>query len=81
MKLLLHNLIYEEHLFTLDYLNQHLQSFDYGYSIVKNKPTVISSSHLQSRESILLGQSGKIVCGFMDYIVLLFSYCTLNYAA
>jgi hypothetical protein len=61
VKLLLHHLIYEEHFFTftLDHLNMHLESFHYGYSMVKNKPGTMSASHLQSTEGNLLGQSAS----------------------
>ena len=60
VKLLLRYLIHNDRLFTLDQLNQRLQSFDYGYHTAKDKPSVISSSRLNSTEGNLLGQSGNM---------------------
>lgn len=60
VKLLLHHLICNEHLFTLDQLNQRIELFDYGYHMTKDEPSIISDSRLQSKDSNLLGQSG---CG------------------
>lgn len=41
VKLLLKRYIHEEKLFTLDQFNDRLQSFDYGVSNEKNKPSVV----------------------------------------
>lgn len=87
VKLLLHHLIYEEHFFTftLDHLNMHLESFHYGYSMVKNKPGTMSASHLQSTEGNLLGQSGirciHVVCGIVKMTPLFYiqSACNMHW--
>jgi hypothetical protein len=39
VKLLLHHLVTEERLFTLEQLNKRLQTFDYGYNAAKDKPS------------------------------------------
>lgn len=51
----------EEHLFSLDQLHRRLESFDYGYNMAKNKPSPISDSRLQSLQSNILRQSGKLL--------------------
>lgn len=41
VKLLLHHYIFEEKLLCLEQLNERISSYDYGYSNIKNKPSVI----------------------------------------
>lgn len=58
MKLLLCHLVLEEKLFALDLLNARIKAFDYGYNVMKDKPSTINSSKLSKRDGQSLGQSG-----------------------
>lgn len=60
VKLLLHHLILHEKSFTLDQLNHCIQSFDYGYHMSKDKPSLIATSRFQSTEGNLLGQPDTV---------------------
>jgi len=58
LKQLLLYLIQEERLFTVETLNERIQSFDYGQMQAKNKPTPIKHTTLTSPDPCKLKQSG-----------------------
>ena len=58
-KLLLHHLIDDLKLITLDQLNSTLRSFDYGFLEAANKPSQIQATVFCSSDKTNLGQSGE----------------------
>ena len=60
VKLMLRHFIYEEKLLTLEQLNDRISSFHYGYSNVKNKPSVIMN--LRSSESAVRQTASQMWC-------------------
>ena len=60
VKLLLRQLIYEDNLFTLEQLNNRISSFDYGYIIEKNKPSVILN--LRTNENAVRQTASQMWC-------------------
>ena len=56
LKYLLRHYIEEESTFSLQDLNQEIQTFSYGYSHIKDKPCVIKATDLDRQSSSNLGQ-------------------------
>lgn len=64
IRLLLSKIVNEEHLFTLDSLNERFSSFPYGRNEVKNKlPRRIEQRHLKGTNKLPL--SGIIMCSIV----------------
>lgn len=61
LKLVLASLIEDKHL-TLDTLNFRITSFDYGFSDVKNKPTVIGKQELKIPERAMRQSASQTWC-------------------
>lgn len=66
MKCLLHYLIEQKKLFSLATLNRRISSFDYGRGDAHNKPSEISVSTFNNKDSYSLKQSGM---GIYDCII------------
>lgn len=60
VKLMLQHFIYFEKLFTLEQLNDRIASFDYGYTNVKNKPSVILN--LRTAENPIKETASQMWC-------------------
>lgn len=61
IQMLLQVLIVENQLFTLPVLNNRLQSFQYEYSEVSSKPTLIEAHGLISNDPSSIHQNGKFL--------------------
>ena len=59
-KLLLRQFILQDRYFSVDQLNQMIESFDFGYLESKNRPSLINSSTLSSTDDNSLKQSGQL---------------------
>lgn len=60
LKLLLRHLVYEEKCLTLQQLNNRIVTYDYGYSNIKNKPSVIVN--LKSSEGAIRQTASQMWC-------------------
>lgn len=61
-KLVLHHIVSEEKLISLDCLNDRISTFSYGFADVKNKPSVISPNTLQNQDSSLKNSASQMWC-------------------
>ena len=59
LKLLLFSYIYDRKLFSLEFLNSRLASFDYGSCDRKNKPTALSEAELRDQQENGLNQKAS----------------------
>lgn len=73
IKLLLHHFIIIKKLFTLHHFNVRLNSFIFGYTCTKSKPSKIDENHLIDGN---LHQSGKIK--IFCFLINLFIYCSIS---
>ena len=58
--LLLRKFIFQDRYFSIDQLNQMIESFHFGYSESKNRPSLINLSTLSSTDDNPLKQSGQL---------------------
>ncbi|XP_051947874.1 uncharacterized protein LOC127619140 [Xyrauchen texanus] len=61
MKMIINSLIEEGH-FTLDTLNYRITSFDYGFSDVHNKPTLITKHYLRNKDGVMKQTAAQMWC-------------------
>lgn len=62
-----HDLIFKQKLFTLEFLNNRLEMFEYGY--IKNKVPIIKKEHIQTKKKLKMSASEMI--SFTRYFGLL----------
>lgn len=60
IQFLLHNMIFVQHYFTLQQVNQQISNFPYGYSEEVNKPRILDRDRIYCMDQKIV-QSGKCI--------------------